>query len=494
MQSVVLVTITLNFSSIQDLKFFNMIPIQNINKLLLILITIAIADFLLFLFLYFINVTDLHKHLLGNLKIKNRYSYFKTQEDNMNNNQFVTNLVYALAGIYSFLAEIKKRIIERLGNSLIYQRFKWFFYFVLFFSLFKYTSIKDISLFHFIYRFLPLFFGALASVIFAYKKKTPSRLLISTLIMCFWMTLDMLRVYGFNLVAYRRIAYLLIIGFYIEGSTDRDFINVIKGLMLNCEISIYIDILSKTINLIKNEPRADTFTGYYNNTTLFALPAICIALLYIKSTGKYKRAFLLVIASIVLCFMSTAGTPKGAILAFIISIAINCALLYKYKTKIKLWPWVILAFLFGIFIIFIYQPGVIGILDSFIIRILHRSTDFTNRTEIWNEAIRMIEKSPIIGYGRPLELLNKFYNAHNTFLEILIEYGAVGFIAFIAFNLIYILDIGKHKNDIYKIVFIGLLFAMHLTFIVDFYSRDQLYYLMIFLIYHSSHIIRRDLK
>ena len=453
------------------------------------LIAITIAEFLFFLFLYFLDITDPQKQLLlCNNKAQKKRIEIKSEKSNRNKNLFVADFMPQIIGDRTFLAEIEKQIIEKLDNPHVYQRLKCFFYFIVFFSLFKYTSIKDIPFFHFVYRFLPLFFGALAPIFFIYKKKKPSRLLISLLAMCFWMAFDMLRVYGFNVVAYRNIAYLFIIGFFIEGSVDTDFDSVIKGLMLNCEISIYLDILSKIFNLINNKPTAETFTGYYNNTTLFALPAICIAFLYIKSTGKYKRAFLLIIASISLCFMSTAGTPKGAILAFMMSFIINYLLLYKFKTKIKLWPWIFLASLFDAFIIFAYQPGIIRILDSFIIQILHRSTDFTNRTTIWDQAISAIRESPIIGYGRPLEFINSLFNAHNTFLEILVEYGLIGFVIFVVFNFIYVKEIDKQKDDIYKIVFIGMLFAMHLTYIVDYYSRDQLYYLMIFVIYFNNNL------
>lgn len=384
-------------------------------------------------------------------------------------------------------------MFQRIINKENYEKYKWIIYFFLFLPVFKYESLKSIdflaAFYHVIYRICPLVLGIFSLLwLFVYKKKKPSPLLMVLFILCFWMIIDMYRNYGADILSYRNVFYLIFVGCAIEGLINCDYTDLLKGLMLNCEIAIYFDIFTKTINLLNNEPKIDTFTGYYNNTTVFALPSICIAALFIKNTGKNKRGIVLILSSIFMCFLSTAGTPKGAVLAFIGLVCIQCFLFYKLKLRARLWPWIVLATVFGIFIVFVYRPGILPILDSFITNVLHRSLDFTERTDIWDEAINVIRNSPIIGQGCRMILAGKPH-AHNMYLEITVEFGLIGLVLFSVFNVVYIKEIDKQKDDISKIIFIGLLFAMHLTFIVDFYTRNHLYYLMIFLMYHGNNNI-----
>lgn len=65
----------------------------------------------------------------------------------------------------------------------------------------------------------------------------------------------------------------------------------------------------------------------------------------------------------------------------------------------------------------------------FIEGVLHKGLSFTGRTDIWDEALRLFLLSPFLGWGYTASgkvyrlVKNKYYHAHNAFLEILVEGG-----------------------------------------------------------------------
>lgn len=74
---------------------------------------------------------------------------------------------------------------------------------------------------------------------------------------------------------------------------------------------------------------------------------------------------------------------------------------------------------------------------SFIIEdLLHKSISFTGRTDIWDIAIMLIKRSPIIGYGvyeghGLIFIRGQYYYAHNAVLEVLLQGGAVSLVFYV---------------------------------------------------------------
>ena len=374
------------------------------------------------------------------------------------------------------------------GNQLreyIRNNRNWLLCFFVYFCLFKYDWLSQLAFFDYLYTYSRYCLCFVFVFLYLKEKRKPSVLLISTLILCAWMFLDLFRNTGFYIHSYRYAFLFLVSALATEYFAKKDFRSMIRGLMLNCEIAIYFDTASKLYNLYVNHlPRGGTFFGYYNFTTLISLPAICTAVLYMTLFKNYRRSVPLLFFSILLCFLSTAGTPRGAIIGFMIVVIIEYLLFYKLKLTRTVRPclWILAATLFGFFLVFLYRPGQLTLLDSFIVNVLHRSLDFTYRTDIWKESLNLISEHPVIGYGYSIYVLDKPH-AHNMYLEYLLLYGLIGMVLFVIFNLVYIIEIEKRKDDIYKIVFAGLLFAMHLTFIVDYYIKCHLFVIMIFVIY-----------
>lgn len=78
-----------------------------------------------------------------------------------------------------------------------------------------------------------------------------------------------------------------------------------------------------------------------------------------------------------------------------------------------------------------------NIFAFFIEGVLHKGLSFTGRTDIWDKAIKMILKSPFLGYGiaqsgKVYRLSkHKYYHAHNAFLEVTVEGGVFSLMAFL---------------------------------------------------------------
>lgn len=78
-----------------------------------------------------------------------------------------------------------------------------------------------------------------------------------------------------------------------------------------------------------------------------------------------------------------------------------------------------------------------NLFEFFITGVLHKGLSFTGRTDIWDRALYMIDRSPFLGYGiaqsgKVYRLAKrKYYHAHNMFLEVLVEGGIFSLLAFL---------------------------------------------------------------
>jgi O-antigen ligase len=102
-----------------------------------------------------------------------------------------------------------------------------------------------------------------------------------------------------------------------------------------------------------------------------------------------------------------------------------------------------LAFRIGKYRLFISSLLLLSIVSSLFLILNYsfharRISEWENRSIIWTEGIRLIEKRPILGYGQeavsivfPEHLHFTVDNMHNIFLEYAISAGVVGSIAFL---------------------------------------------------------------
>jgi O-antigen ligase len=88
------------------------------------------------------------------------------------------------------------------------------------------------------------------------------------------------------------------------------------------------------------------------------------------------------------------------------------------------------------------------------------SFEVTKRIEIWHHALSMIKQKPFIGYGSNyMDFLhiqsNLNLNAHNQFLEYMLEYGILGIIMLLA-TLLFSIFMAIRSKDYFYLGFIAL--------------------------------------
>lgn len=138
-----------------------------------------------------------------------------------------------------------------------------------------------------------------------------------------------------------------------------------------------------------------------------------------------------------------------------------------------------------------------NIFAFFIEGVLHKGLSFTGRTDIWDKAMVMILRSPVLGYGlaqsgKVYRLSKaKYYHAHNVILEILMEGGLCALIS-------YLLMLGcagnqlmRYRRHPYACLISGGLMACGLMTVMEPYldSNGLLIYALILLGYHVGTLV-----
>ena len=130
--------------------------------------------------------------------------------------------------------------------------------------------------------------------------------------------------------------------------------------------------------------------------------------------------------------------------------------------------------------------------------VLHKGLSFTGRTELWDLAIEKILKYPWLGcgYAHPTGKVyrlakGKYYNAHNVFLEVLLEGGILAAVPFVLMLAIVTNQLMRfRKTETAAILSSALLALALVTSMEEFLdSGGILIYGLLFFAYHIGTII-----
>ncbi len=174
-------------------------------------------------------------------------------------------------------------------------------------------------------------------------------------------------------------------------------------------------------------------------------------------------------------------------------------LLFFYRRRFQTWfnfttAGLLSAGLFFGVVVFRLQ----NLFAFFIEDVLHKGLSFTGRTDIWDRALFMFDRSPWLGYGiaqtgKVYRLAkHKYYHAHNMYLQVLIEGGVPALMAF----LVMLERAGKKLLLVRKHPFACLLSAAWMavflmTSMEPFLDRNGLLiYALVFLSYYVEDLIR----
>lgn len=272
-----------------------------------------------------------------------------------------------------------------------------------------------------------------------------------------------------QLLSFNRISnYLLLQTFflitYTNNCNSKEFALIEKGIVAGgVFLCIFILVFNQDI-LYSDLGRATVVEGGGPNglAAFLVLPLFIILGTVIKSGSFVKNFYALwvILLSYILLMTGSRGAFVGAILGIFV-------LFYKRFNRIRVaqFAWLLFFLIISYFVI-IQLPETIMVryftIDSF-------TSDYTRddltRTNIWIYFIDwVIPASPLLGYGAgtaPLALSNTvsdyYMGTHNTYLNMIVEYGIIGLPIFLFFLLNIYKNIIQQKNPTKMAVFLCIL-------------------------------------
>lgn len=222
-----------------------------------------------------------------------------------------------------------------------------------------------------------------------------------------------------------------------------------------------------------------------------------VSILKRKSEGKKAYFdYFIVFTTFVSAFLSKSSTTIVTMTLLTMFIFI-----YRYLLPLKRFfgVKVILAF-YIIFTVMLITSSQLGIFE-FVANIFGKDATFTGRTTAWENSLPLIANSPILGYGmlsvdtaRKLLGAYAFVNAHNTFLQTLLEGGLLLLLEF--FSMFMLLD-KKTKNmkaENQEISFLIqwslLVFCLQMSF--EAYTDSRIFWFMITIMYYILNFIEKE--
>ena len=223
-------------------------------------------------------------------------------------------------------------------------------------------------------------------------------------------------------------------------------------------LDIYIPLSLINLLVILMFPNGIAKEDYYGNIYYLldirnGLPSLLIPLLIYafvysgisgrKFTGKVLFFTAVVSATILITWSATGVAGLVIFLLFVFFI-------YGKKSAVlfdSLNLSVIYVAAFLCIIVFRLQSAFSFIIED----LLHKSISFTGRTDIWDIAIMLIKRSPIIGYGvyeghGLIFIRGQYYYAHNAVLEVLLQGGVLSLVFYLLIFVIAASVIYKYRR------------------------------------------------
>jgi O-antigen ligase len=285
----------------------------------------------------------------------------------------------------------------------------------------------------------------------------------------------------------RNITYILLPALFIilriEKFNERET-KLIENAIIFSGIAMFVYTLINFKDFLEGEYGRFTITEENdpnNQAALLLLPLFITIGRFLVSSGTKKIPYLLIAGMIAFCIFITGS--RGALLGIIIGLSFLLFISYKGKAKFRA---ILSSFIFiGIAVLVInFLP------DSIASRLFDEesyTTDITaygSRSDIWEKAFTyIIPNMPFWGYGSGTAphimagVYGKLTGTHNTYLNMLIEYGILGIPLFFCF----LYSIYKLIMKSNKVYYIGAFVAMLIIIIfLDSYAKKYFWNTMMF--------------
>lgn len=401
------------------------------------------------------------------------------------------------------ISKMKSLVNDRMGYY--FNKYKSLFIFLLFFPHVYHSWIP----FDFIYIInyylekLRIYTFFILVILFIIKKKKPSKLLLLLIIGDIWILFTTIlnnyeNMYNAQLYICSSISIAMIIELFISNINE-----MISGLLFAFELQLYPNLI--TVILYRNVSFLDSINGYHfnnfllgtrNDLILYLFPAFFLCIVSLLINKRKIRTISLLAIIITTIFLCKSVTTLLAFIFFILVFTYYFIRKNRIKSvyRIACLPIIVLLVIVLPYLIIGYNP----VVDFFMNNIYYRHS-FISRTAIWVDSLRYIANSPMTGYGflnsslHMVDDVGRIYdNAHCEMIQRILNYGVIGLLMFMIFNLVLLKKINNLKDSIYKTIFVSFMCAIYLTFVSQNYHRFFEFYIIMFFAYNFNNIERKE--
>lgn len=244
------------------------------------------------------------------------------------------------------------------------------------------------------------------------------------------------------------------------------------------------------------------FFGEANQSVIYVFVYFMVILMnYLYRKTKLNRNMLFVggVLSIISIVLSKSETSYIGALAFALIYLVMLYLDNKFSIlhSRKIINRIILTAFAGIILvnILVLLFRVQVLMPNLWNKFFSNDITFSGRTFIWDEAINILEKHPLLGLGAIdgryiyIARVGRFFDSHNLFLQIYLMSGVIG----LSLNLKLIVDtmfkasFSKHR-ELY-ILSIAAIISASIMFLLEFYSLQIIFFLYLMIQLYSIRII-----
>ena len=204
----------------------------------------------------------------------------------------------------------------------------------------------------------------------------------------------------------------------------------------------------------------------YNTVLVYVIPFLLGSLMHDKYFSKFRRIISLILM-VLLSVIIVMNSSRSAFICLLIAVFIFI-LFYIKNIKTFIGTGLVFAIIIGVFL---FSNS--NIFDFLFIRFQTQGLGDSNRYILVEEGLKQLQKSGFMGIGaadfiptmREVENLDNF-SPHNFFLEVLVQYGLIIFILFIAL-FVRIIKKNRYNNKRFAYITTTSLIMLPLTFSID---------------------------
>ena len=287
------------------------------------------------------------------------------------------------------------------------------------------------------------------------------------------------------------VALLMFLFHYYSGNLHPLLTGAVIGFSLCIYAQLFQCITNPDMWLIVDEK---TNVGYllggnYNSIGCRVLVALLTGILSLKISKWWWINLVPLIASgVTILFMVQSMTSVTCILLMILL----CLLPSRNLQRLACFSILVIVVLFEVFVCFQGKGFENNDLARwFLIDILGKDMTFTNRTNMWDAALRVIGESPIWGYGYVNEkwfisnMSSQAVGSHNFILGILINGGIIGLGLYLYIFYLALRKLIAYKDYYSNVIFIGIA-SLSIMMLMEYYPVQFPFYLFTLAYYYEQ--------